>query len=109
MYTPPFTITSKIIDLISRISERIGEINSLESSTRNVQLRKENRIKTIHSSLAIENNSLSLEQITAIIEGKHVLGAPNEIQEVKNAVQAYDLLCRLIQRMKMICSVPILL
>lgn len=95
MYTPPFTITSKIIDLISRISERIGEINSLESSTRNVQLRKENRIKTIHSSLAIENNSLSLEQITAIIEGKRVLGAPNEIQEVKNAVQAYDLLLSL--------------
>lgn len=95
MYTPPFTITSKIIDLISRISERIGEINSLESSPRNVQLRKENRIKTIHSSLAIENNSLSLEQITAIIDGKRVLGAPNEIQEVKNAVQAYDLLLSL--------------
>jgi Fic family protein len=92
MYKPPFTITSKTIDLISRISERIGEINSLESSPRNVQLRKENRIKTIHSSLAIENNSLSIEQITAIIEGKRVLGAPNEIQEVKNAVQAYDLL-----------------
>ena len=95
MYTPPFTITSKIIDLISRISERIGEINSLESSPRNVQLRKENRIKTIHSSLAIENNSLSLEQITAIIEGKRVLGAPNEIQEVNNAVQTYDLLLSL--------------
>lgn len=95
MYQPPFTVTSKIIDLISRISERIGEINSLESSPRNVQLRRMNRIKTIHSSLAIENNSLSLEQITAIIEGKHVLGAPNEIQEVKNAVQAYDLLLSL--------------
>lgn len=95
MYQPPFTVTSKIIDLISRISERIGEINSLESSPWNVQLRRMNRIKTIHSSLAIENNSLSLEQITAIIEGKRVLGAPNEIQEVKNAVQAYDLLLSL--------------
>ena len=95
MYTPPFTISAKIIDLISRISERIGEINSLESSPRNVQLRKGNRIKTIHSSLAIENNSLNLEQITAIIDGKRVLGAPNEIQEVKNAVQAYDLLLSL--------------
>ncbi len=95
MYTPPFSVTSKIIDLISKISERIGEINSLESSPRNVQLRRMNRIKTIHSSLAIENNSLSLEQITAIIEGKRVLGAPNEIQEVKNAVQAYDLLLSL--------------
>ncbi|MDD6488099.1 MAG: Fic family protein [Spirochaetales bacterium] len=95
MYTPPFSVSSKIIDLISRISELIGEINSLESSPRNIQLRKENRIKTIHSSLAIENNSLSLEQITAIIEGKRVLGAPNEIQEVLNAVQTYDLLLSL--------------
>ena len=95
MYTPPFTVNAKIIDLISKISEKIGEINSLESSPHNVNLRKENRIKTIHSSLAIENNSLSIEQITAIIEGKRVLGAPNEIQEVKNAVQAYDLLLSL--------------
>ncbi len=95
MYTPPFTVSAKIIDLISKISEKIGEINSLESSPHHVNLRKENRIKTIHSSLAIENNSLSIEQITAIIEGKRVLGAPNEIQEVKNAVQAYDLLLSL--------------
>ena len=85
MYQPPFTVTPKIIDLISRISEKIGEINSLESDRQHINLRKENRIRTIHSSLAIENNSLSIEQITAIIEGKRVLGAPNEIQEVKNA------------------------
>lgn len=58
-------------------------------------MRKENRIKTIHSSLAIENNSLSLEQITAIINGKRVLGNPNEIKEVKNSIQAYDLLLSL--------------
>ena len=95
MYIPPFKITPKIIDLISKISEKIGEINSLESSARHIELRRESRIKTIHSSLAIENNSLSLEQITAIINGKRVLGAPNEIQEVKNAVQAYDLLLSL--------------
>ena len=56
-YQPPFKITSKIIDYISRISEKIGEINSLENSPHQVKLRKENRIKTIHSSLAIENNS----------------------------------------------------
>ena len=55
-------------------------------------LRKENRIKTIHSSLAIEHNSLSLQQVTDVINGKHVLGAPNEIQEVKNAIQAYQLM-----------------
>lgn len=94
-YEPPFKITSQIIDLISQISEAVGEINSLENSPRHLELRKENRIKTIHSSLAIENISLSLEQITAIIEGKRVLGSPNEIQEVKNALQAYELLLTL--------------
>ena len=95
MYKPPFEITSKIIELISNISEKIGEINSLQDSPHNILLRKENRIKTIHSSLAIENNSLSLEQITAIVDGKRVLGNPNEIKEVKNSVQAYDLLLSL--------------
>ena len=95
MYTPPFEITSKIIELISNISEKIGEINYLQDNPYHIRLRKENRIKTIHSSLAIENNSLSLKQITAIIEGKHVLGNPNEIKEVKNSIQAYDLLLSL--------------
>ena len=94
-YEPPFKITSKAINLISQISEKIGEINTLENTERTVQLRKKNRIRTIHSSLAIENNSLTIEQITAIIEGKRVLGPPNEIQEVKNAVQAYELLLNL--------------
>ena len=91
-YTPPFVITSKSINLIAEISEKIGILTALSENPLHVELRKENRIKTIHSSLAIENNSLSIEQITAIIEGKRVLGAPNEIQEVKNAVQAYELL-----------------
>lgn len=95
MYKPPFEITSKIIELISNISEKIGEINTLQDSPYHIQLRKENRIKTIHSSLAIENNSLSIKQITAIIEGKRVLGNPNEIKEVKNSIQAYDLLLSL--------------
>ncbi|AAS13158.1 MAG TPA: Fic family protein [Treponema sp.] len=94
-YEPPFKITSKAINLISQISEKIGEISALENTERTVQLRKKNRIKTIHSSLSIENNSLTIEQITAIIEGKRVLGPPNEIQEVKNAVQAYELLLNL--------------
>jgi len=94
-YEPPFKITSKAINLISQISEKIGEISALENTERTVQLRKKNRIRTIHSSLAIENNSLTIEQITAIIEGKRVLGPPNEIQEVKNAVQAYELLLNL--------------
>ena len=95
MYKPPFEITSKIIELISNISEKIGEINYLQNNPYHIKLRKENRIKTIHSSLAIENNSLSLKQITAIINGKHVLGNPKEIQEVKNSIQAYDMLLSL--------------
>ena len=94
-YEPPFKITSKAINLISEISEKIGEIQHFENTEHSVQLRKKNRIQTIHSSLAIENNSLTIEQITAIIEGKRVLGSPNEIQEVKNAVQAYELLLTL--------------
>ena len=95
MYAPPFEITSKIIELIAKISEKLGEIISIQNNPLHIQLRKENRIKTIHSSLAIENNSLTLEQITAIINGKRVLGNPNEIKEVKNSIQAYDLLLSL--------------
>ncbi len=94
-YEPPFKITDEIINLVVHIAEKIGELKTFEKSPLHVELRKKNRIKTIHSSLAIENNSLSIEQITAIIEGKRVLGSPNEIQEVKNAVQAYDLLLEL--------------
>lgn len=94
-YEPPFKINDKIINLVAQIAEKIGELKSFEKSPLHVELRKKNRIKTIHASLAIENNSLSIEQITAIIEGKRVLGSPNEIHEVKNAVQAYDLLLEL--------------
>ena len=95
MYQPPFEITPRIIELISEISEKVGEINSISNSASVVKLRKENRIKTIHSSLAIENNSLSLEQMTAILQGKNVLGSPVEILEVKNAIEAYELLLSL--------------
>lgn len=93
MYTPPFTITDEILRLVAEISEQIGAL-SVVLGTRmpSPMLRKENQIKTIHSSLAIEHNSLSLQQVTDVINGKHVLGAPNEIQEVKNAVQAYQLM-----------------
>jgi len=94
-YRPPFEITAKAINLISEISEKIGIITALSDNPFHVELRKKNRIRTIHSSLAIEQNTLSIEQMTAIIEGKRVLGAPNEIQEVKNAVQAYNLLLEL--------------
>lgn len=89
-YEPPFTATTKTINLVSEISELIGKIRVSERMNMNPKLRRENRIKTIHSSLAIENNTLSLEQVTAIIAGKRVLGMPSEIQEVKNAFEAYE-------------------
>ena len=96
MYTPPFTITNEILHLVSEISEQIGALNvMLGERMPSPMLRKENQIKTIHSSLAIEHNSLSLQQVTDVIDGKHVLGAPNEIQEVKNALQAYQLMLQL--------------
>ena len=96
MYTPPFDITSKILNLVAQITERVGVMTaSLQQPIPTPTLRKENRIKTIQSSLAIENNSLTIDQVTAIMEGKHVLGAPNEIQEVKNAIDAYNLMLQL--------------
>ena len=91
-YIPPFTVTDEITTLVADIAETIGHLNATADRLPSPHLRKENRIKTIQSSLAIENNSLSIEQVTAILEGKHVLGAPNEIQEVKNAIDAYELL-----------------
>lgn len=93
MYAPPFNITDEILWLVSEISEQVGALNAVFGTRLpSPMLRKENRIKTIHSSLAIEHNSLSLQQVTDVINGKHVLGAPNEIQEVKNAIQAYQLM-----------------
>ncbi len=93
MYKPPFDITSEMLHLISEISEQVGIINMrLGENASSPQLRKKSQIKTIHSSLAIEHNSLSLKQVTDIIDGKRVLGAPDEIQEVKNAIEAYRLM-----------------
>ena len=81
-YKPPFHMTDRIINLVAAISEQVGRIAVLSHGKINPHLRKENRIRTIHSSLAIEQNSLSLEQVTAILDGKRVLGNPNEIREV---------------------------
>lgn len=96
MYQPPFNITPEMLHLISGISEQVGIINArLGENVPSPILRKKNQIKTIHSSLAIENNTLSLKQVTDIIDGKRVLGAPDEIQEVKNAIEAYRLMPQL--------------
>jgi len=89
-YQPPYTITSKIIHLIAQISENIGRLSALEEVQHNIKLRKANRIRTIQGSLAIEGNTLSREQITAILNGKAVIAPPKEVQEVRNAMKAYE-------------------
>lgn len=94
-YNPPFHMTDIMTVLIAEISEQVGRITVLQEGTINPHLRRENRIRTIHSSLAIEHNSLSLEQVTAILDGKRVLGNPNEIKEVQNAYEAYELMLQL--------------
>ena len=94
-YKPPFHMTDKMVTLLAEISEQIGRITVLQEGKISLHLRRENRIRTIHSSLAIEHNSLSLDQVTAILDGKRVLGNPNEIREVQNAYQAYELMLQL--------------
>ena len=85
---PPFTINNSMLNKVVEISKAIGKLEF--QVERNLKLRKENRIKSIHSSLAIENNSLSVQQVTDIIDGKRVLGDPREIREVKNAYDVYE-------------------
>ncbi|HJJ54644.1 MAG TPA: Fic family protein [Methanocorpusculum sp.] len=89
-YTPPFTITNKIIEEVSVISRQIGVVVSTQQLDKHPHLRKNNRIHSIHSSLAIENNSLTFSQVTDIINGKAVAGPSKDIREVKNAIRAYD-------------------
>lgn len=89
-YKPPFTITNQILTYISSISEKIGRITATSNLEAKPHLRKNNRIKSIHSSLKIEANSLSLGQVRDVINGKTVLGEQKEIQEVKNAYAAYE-------------------
>jgi Fic family protein len=87
---PPYDITPKILKLISSISEKIGEVNANYLSKQSPQLRKQNRIKTIHSSLQIEGNTLTEEQITALIENKRVIGPEKDVLEVLNAIKVYE-------------------
>lgn len=86
---PPYHITPEILNLIAQVSERIGAVQTAELDRLTPQLRKRNQIKTIYNTLAIEGNALDQEQVTAIIEGKRVLGAEKDILEVKNAVDVY--------------------
>jgi Fic family protein len=89
-YQPPYTINPEILNRVAAISEAIGRLTVLTDQARALRLRRINRIRTIHGSLAIEGNTLSEAQITAILEGKRVIAPPREVQEVKNALAAYD-------------------
>ena len=87
---PPYVITQTILKLITSISEKIGEVNANYLNKQSPTLRKQNKIKTIHSSLQIEGNTLSQEQITALIENKRVIGPEKDVTEVLNAIKVYE-------------------
>ena len=88
-YVPPYTISNRMLELVSDISEKVGKISSHKELESKPHLRRNNRIKSIHSSLKIEANSLSLSEVRDVINGHLVLGDQKEIQEVKNAYEAY--------------------
>lgn len=87
---PPFEITEAALSDVMEISELVGKISSTQNLSTSPILRRQNRIRTIYSSLAIEQNTLSLEQVTAVLSGKRVLAPPKDIAEVKNAYEIYD-------------------
>ena len=90
-YQPLFSITPTVLNLVVEIGELLGHWSAKRGQTSPL-LRKENRIRTIQASLAIEHNSLSMEQVTALLEGKRVLAPAKDIQEVRNAIRAYELM-----------------
>lgn len=88
-YTPPYEITDEMLELVSQIMENLGKLNSVDEFLKLPRLRKVSRVKSIYSSLAIENNTLSIEQVTDVIDGKRVIGAQDDILAVQNAFAAY--------------------
>ena len=91
-YNPPFEVNNEVLSLVAKIAELGGKASVSAELDRNPTLCRENRIKTIHGSLAIEQNTLSLEQVTSVINGKAVLAPPKDIEEVKNAFEIYEVL-----------------
>ena len=87
---PPYELTPQILHFIAEISEKIGEIKAAHLARPSPELRKKNRIKTIQSTLAIEGNTMTVEQISAIMENKRVVGPVKDILEVKNAIEVYE-------------------
>ena len=94
-YIPPYEITDEMLELVSEIMENLGKLSNVNELEKLPRLRRVSRIKSIHSSLAIENNTLSVEQVTDIINGKRVLGPQKDITEVQNANLAYNKLVNL--------------
>ena len=91
-YIPPFEISNEMLKKVSNIMEKIGKLDSFTNLDKTPHLRKQTKINSVHSSVAIENNSLSLEQVKDVINGKLVIGKQKDIQEVKNAYKAYEML-----------------
>jgi len=89
---PPFEITNSIFEKITEIAELVGHVNATAGLSTNPTLRRTNRIRSIYSSLAIEQNTLSLEQVTAVLNGKRVIAPPKDIAEVKNAYEIYEIM-----------------
>lgn len=87
---PPYDLTARIFRLVTSISEKLGEVKALYMDKPSPQLRKRNKIRTIHSSLKIEGNTLSEDQITALIENKRIVGPKEDIKEVLNAIKVYE-------------------
>lgn len=102
---PPYEITNRILSLISSISEKIGEVKSAHLQNPPTELRKKNRIKTIQSSLEIEGNTLTIEQITDLINNKRVIAPKKDILEVKNAIEVYNSLKEFkVYQLKSLCK-----
>jgi Fic family protein len=91
-YSPPFTITTAMLTVVESIGEAIGMLEVNDTFNSQPQLRRMNRIRTIQGSLSIEGNTMDIEQVSAIIDGKKVIGIKREIQEVRNAIKVYDIL-----------------
>ena len=87
---PPYIITTKILSLVASISEKVGEVKTVYLNLPPAELRRENRIKTIQSSLHIEGNTLSIDQVTALLDNKRVIASQKDIQEVRNAINTYN-------------------
>ena len=91
-YVPPFDITPEMLKRVADISEKVTKLDNFSNLNKKPYLRKQSKINSIHSSLAIENNKLTKEQVRDVIDGKMVLGSQKDIQEVKNAYNAYEMI-----------------